>query len=273
MGISEELKKKLENLMAFLKQKKVIIAFSGGVDSSLLAYLSHKYAAKTLLLIASSSLFSEKELREATQFAENYEIPYLIVENEPLEDELFIANSPNRCYLCKTILYSEMLNIKEQNDFDVIVDGTNKSELQDYRPGFKALKELGISIPYVDLNISKNEIRNLSKHFNLSVQSKPPNACYATRIAYGLKLNKDLLNKIRIAEEFLKNEYGFTQLRVRYHQGELIRIELLKSEMFSICNKSDFQKIEEELRDLGFEYITLDIEGFRTGSMNRMINI
>ncbi|MFO7796426.1 MAG: ATP-dependent sacrificial sulfur transferase LarE [Promethearchaeati archaeon] len=273
MGLSEELKKKLESLVEFFKEKKVIVAFSGGVDSSLLAYLSNKYAAKTLLLIASSSLFSEKELREATQFAENYEIPYLIMEFDPLEDELFVANSPNRCYLCKTVLYSEILNIKEQNDFDVIVDGTNESELQDYRPGFKALKELGISVPYIDFNISKNEIRVLSKHFNLSVHSKPANACFATRVAYGVELNKDLLSKIRIAEEFLKNEYDFTQLRVRYHQGDLIRIELLKNEMFRICNDSDFQKIEEKLKDLGFEYITLDIKGFRTGSMNRMINL
>lgn len=272
MGISNELKRKLEKIINFLKEKKAVIAFSGGIDSSLLGFLSKKYAKKTLLVIGSSVLFSDKQILEATQFADQYNIPYIILELEPLEDELFTHNPPNRCYICKKMLYSEILNIKEQNEYDIVIDGTNITELKEHRPGYKAIKELGISTPYIDYDIEKRDIRALSAHFNLKVSSKPANACFATRIEYGLSLSKELLKKIKSAENFLKKEFNLTQVRVRYHQGDLVRIELLKKEIFDICDEQNFIKIEKKFKELGFTYITLDLEGFESGSMNRVLN-
>lgn len=272
MAISNQLKKKLDNLITFFKKRKVIIAFSGGIDSSLLAFLSKQYAEKTLLVIGSSVLFSDKEIREALEFAERNDISYLTIELDPLENEFFVNNPPNRCYLCKKMLYSEILNIKEQNEFDVIVDGTNVSELDEHRPGYKVIEELNISAPYVDFDIDKKDIRALSKYYDLSVQSKPASACFATRIEYGLPVNKQILHKIKSAEQFLKDEFDLTQLRVRYHQGYLVRIEFLKNDLFNICNEKNFQTIKKKFKSLGFRYITLDIEGFESGSMNRNLD-
>ena len=268
MGLSNIFEKKLRSLISFLDSKKVIVAFSGGVDSSLLAFLSKKYAKETLLITERSILYPEDEIEEASQFAKSYKIPHMIIERDPLDDKDFQCNPENRCYICKTGLYNEILEIKKSKNFDVVVDGSNVDDLSDYRPGMQALKELEISTPYIDYNINKEEIREISKHFDLYVQSKPSMACFSSRIPYGQIINEEKIKMIREAEKFLKSKFNLKQLRVRLHEGKLARIEFLPEDIPKILTIENMMTIKLKLKELGFTYITVDIEGFRSGSMN-----
>jgi len=182
MNLSKSLEMKLNNLIAFFKDKRVVVAFSGGVDSSLLAFLSNKYAKKTLLITEKSILYPDDEIKLTSEYAKKYGITHLIVERDPLKDENFRVNPKNRCYICKTGLYKDIIKIKEERNFDLILDGSNIDDLSDYRPGMQALKELNITTPYIDFKINKQEIRELCKYFNLEVQSKPSMACFSSRI-------------------------------------------------------------------------------------------
>ncbi|TKJ22743.1 MAG: TIGR00268 family protein [Promethearchaeota archaeon Loki_b32] len=271
--ISKNLNLKLKKLKSFLEGKKVIVAFSGGVDSSLLAFLTNKYAKDTLLITERSNLYPEEEIREASQFANNYGIEHKIIERDPLEDKEFQCNPSNRCYICKTGLYNDILKIKNLKKFDIILDGSNADDLSDYRPGMQALKELNISTPYIDYNINKTEIRQISKLFDLDVQSKPSMACFSSRIPYGQIINEKKLDMIREAERFLKNRFELRQLRVRLHEENLARIEFLPDDLANVLTAKNLELIKSKLKELGFTYITIDIEGFRSGSMNEVLDL
>ena len=271
MYLTKNLNDKLENLASFLKSKKVIVAFSGGVDSSLLAYLSNKYAKEALLVTEKSILYPDEEIQLTSNFAKKYAIAHLIIERDPLEDEEFRCNPKNRCYICKTGLYKDILKIKEERIFDIILDGSNLDDLDDYRPGMQALKELNIATPYINFKINKQEIREISKFFNLDVQSKPSMACFSSRIPYDQDINEEKLYMIREAERFLSNTYNLRQLRVRLHLGKLARIELMPEDIMKIMTIENIVKIKEKFKKLGFCYITVDLEGFRSGSLNEVL--
>ncbi|MFW9877699.1 MAG: ATP-dependent sacrificial sulfur transferase LarE [Candidatus Thorarchaeota archaeon] len=273
MGLSYILEDKLKRLICFLDNKKVIVAFSGGVDSSLLAFLSSKNAKKTLLITEKSILYPDEEIEEAKQFAEKHNVKHMIIERNPLDDKDFKCNPTNRCYLCKAGLYKEILEIKNSKHFDVILDGSNMDDLSDYRPGMQALKDLQISTPYIDFNINKDEIRELSKFYDLLVQSKPSMACFSSRIPYGQIINEEKLIMIREAEKFLKKTFNLEQLRVRLHENKLGRIEILTSDFPKILTKENIETIKNKLNGLGFTYITVDLEGFRSGSMNEVLKL
>ena len=273
MEISENLNLKLKELKSFLIGKRVVVAFSGGVDSSLLAFLSKKYAKDTLLITERSILYPEEEIKGASQFANKHDIEHKIIERDPLKDKEFQCNPSNRCYICKTGLYNDILKIKNSKKFDVILDGSNADDLSDYRPGMQALKELNISTPYIDYNINKTEIRQISKFFNLDVQSKPSMACFSSRIPYGQIINEKKLDMIREAERFLKNSFEIKQLRVRLHEENLARIEFLPNDFVNVLTAKNLELIKSKLKELGFTYITIDIEGFRSGSMNEVLDL
>ena len=272
-AIKIALRKKLDDLKAFFQEKKVIVAFSGGVDSSLLAFLSKKYAKETLLITEKSILYPDYEIEEAKQFAIEHNIKHKIIERDPLKDQDFQCNPSNRCYLCKTGLYNDILQIKNSLGFDIVLDGSNMDDLSDYRPGMQALKELKISTPYIEFKIEKNEIRELSKFFNLKVQSKPSMACFSSRIPYGQIINEKKLVMIRESEKFLKDTFNLKQLRVRLHENSLARIEILPQDMPYILTPPNLELIRNKLKELGFTYITVDIEGFRSGSMNEVLDL
>ncbi len=273
MELTENLRKKLNNLISFLKEKKVIVAFSGGIDSSLLAFLSKKYAKDTLLITERSILYPEEEIEESSQFAKSFGINHMIIERDPLKEEDFQCNPLNRCYICKTGLYNDILEIKNLKNFDVIIDGSNADDLSDYRPGMQALKELKISTPYIDYNINKSEIREISKFYELDVQSKPSMACFSSRIPYGQIISEKKLIMIREAEKFLKNTFNLKQLRVRLHEESLARIEFLPEDLLNILTANNMKLIGTKLKELGFTYVTIDIEGFRSGSMNEVLDL
>lgn len=271
--LSKNLDLKLQELISFLSGKKVIVAFSGGVDSSLLAFLSKKYAKDTLLVTEKSILYPEEEIKEASHFASAHSINHMIIERDPLKDEKFQCNPSNRCYICKTGLYSDIIEIRDSKNFDLILDGSNIDDLSDYRPGMQALKELKISTPYIDFNINKNEIREISKFYDLDIQSKPSMACFSSRIPYGQIINEKKLYMIRESEKFLKNKFDLDQLRVRFHEESLARIEFMPEDLPKILSVENLKLIKNQLKEIGFTYITIDIEGFRSGSMNEVLDL
>jgi uncharacterized protein len=273
MELSNSLEKKLNKLISFLRGKKVLVAFSGGVDSSLLAFLSGEYAKETLLITEKSILYPDEEIEETKQFAEKYNIQHMIIERDPLKDKDFQCNPENRCYLCKTGLYEDIINVQREKNFDTILDGSNADDLLDYRPGLQALKELNIFTPYIEYNISKQDIREISKYFNLSVQSKPSMACFSSRVPYGQEINEAKLYRIREGEKFLKETFKLKQLRVRHHENALARIEFLKEDLPKVLEYENLNLIKEKFKEIGFKYITVDLEGFRSGSMNEVLTL
>ncbi|MGQ4872507.1 MAG: ATP-dependent sacrificial sulfur transferase LarE [Promethearchaeia archaeon] len=273
LNVDNNLQNKLKQLTDFFKNKKVVVAFSGGVDSGVLAYLSNKYAKETLLITEKSILYPEDEIKEAKMFAKKYNIPHKIIERDPLEHELFRKNPLNRCYICKKGLYEDIKKIAASKGFDIIIDGTNIDDLSDYRPGLDALKELEIEMPYIKFKINKNEIRKIAELFNLEIELKPSMACFSSRIPYNQEITEEKLERIQKAEQYLKKTFNLSQLRVRYHENDLARIEILPEEFNIILNKAAFSQICQELKNLGFNYITLDMEGYRSGSMNEPLKI
>jgi len=264
--LSEKLKKKLDGLIALLKAQKVIVAFSGGIDSSLLAYLSKKNAEETLLITMKSLLYSEEETEEARNFALNYNIPHLFLETEPLSNEEFSQNKINRCYTCKKDIFAKILKVKEERGYNLVIEGSNITDLGDYRPGLDALKELNILSPYIKAD------RLVSKYFQLETESKPSGACFASRIPYNQVITESKLKMIENAEKFLKDSFNLTQLRVRYHDEKIARIEVLKKDLEKIINDKSIDKIIDKFKEIGFCYITIDLEGFRSGSLNEILS-
>jgi uncharacterized protein len=250
---------------------KVLVAFSGGVDSTLLL----KVAQDTLgdknvfAVTARSPLYPERELSGVKKLIQTLEARHRLIESNELAIPGFSENPPNRCYYCKKKLFRELLDIAKEEGIPFIVEGSTLDDDKDHRPGRMAIQELGVRSPLKEALFTKKEVRELSKEFELSTWDKPSFACLASRFPYGEEITEQGLRMVDEAEDFLFG-LGFKQVRVR-HYGTLARIEILNEEMSRLMNGSLREKVVSHLREIGYRYITLDLQGFRSGSMNEVL--
>ncbi|MBE9509912.1 MAG: ATP-dependent sacrificial sulfur transferase LarE [Bacteroidetes bacterium] len=243
----------------------VAVAFSGGVDSSLMIYVAHKILKnKAKAYTIKTPYIANRELDEAKEFCGNFKIPMQILEL-PFDNAL-LNNPDDRCYICKTILFKKLKEISRQDGYNFVVDGTNHDDQNDFRPGLKALAELEIRSPFKEAGITKKEIRDISKHYGLPTWDKPAYACLLTRMPHNNTVSSNDLRRIELAEKFLIDS-GFRTVRVRSH-NDLARIEVNQENISKLANISLSKKITKKLKQLGFIYVTLDLEGYRTGSLN-----
>ncbi len=254
--------KKLQEILEGLHS--VLVARSGGVDSSYLLKIARDVlgADRVLAVTAVSEIHPRREIREALALAATLGVRHRVLEGSVTEDVL--RNSPDRCYYCKKELYTSLLRLAEEEGLQAVVDGANIDDLKDYRPGSKAIAELGIKTPLQEAGLSKEEIRHASRSLALPSWSKPALACLASRIPYGEKITPEKLQQVEQVEEFLL-QLGFRQVRVRHH-GSVARLELLGDDRQKALARAE--QITAACRDAGFSYAALDLSGYRQGSMN-----
>lgn len=257
---------KLDELKKYLRGLgKVAVAFSGGVDSTFLLTVAHEVLGDNVLaLTAASKFIPRRELIEAEKFCAAAGIKQIIFEADVLNIDGIKGNPANRCYLCKRALFENFLRLAEDK---ILVEGSNTDDDGDYRPGMRALAELKIKSPLREVGLSKAAIRELSREMNLPTWNKPSMACLASRFVYGEPLTEEKLSQVEAAEEFLLSA-GFTQLRVRIH-GNLARLEVSPENFSKLLNLRGV--IVDKLKSLGFTYVTLDLQGYRVGSMNETL--
>jgi len=267
----DQLEQKYHDLIEYLKSLgSVAVAFSSGVDSTFLLKAAREaLGEKAIAVTAKSCSFPERELKEAKRFTEENGIVHLIVDSEELDIEGFSDNPPNRCYLCKHELFSKMKDIAVKNGINEVVEGSNMDDLGDYRPGLTAIQELGIKSPLRHVGLTKDEIRRLSKNLGLPTWEKQSFACLSSRFPYGESITPEKLGMVDQAEQLLL-DLGFRQVRVRHH-GTLARIEISEDQFPLIMEKKNRDKIFARFKEIGFTYVSLDIAGYRTGSMNETL--
>ncbi len=269
----QEVDQKLAQLKALLKKLgSVVVAFSGGVDSTFLLKVAQEVLRdKVLAVTIDSNSFVKKELREAQAFCEQQGIVQEVCKFNELEVEGFCQNPPNRCYICKKALFQNLLEIAKEHKIAFVVEGSNIDDEGDYRPGMQAVKELGICSPLREVGLTKQEIRQLSRNYGLAVWNKPSSACLSSRFAYGEQITREKLKMVEQAEQFLQ-DLGFMQVRVRVH-GSLARIEVLLEEIPQLMLQDNRKRIAEKLKEYGFSYVTMDLCGYRIGSMNESLTV
>jgi uncharacterized protein len=267
--MNSDLQKKADHLESLIKQyTSVLVAFSGGVDSTLLAFICKKVLGdKTVLVTATSSTYPQRELDDARAIGSSFCLKHLFITSEELDIPEFSKNPHDRCYYCKKELFSKLLEVAHEQGCDTVFDGNNIDDIGDYRPGRRAIKELGVVSPLELASLTKQDIRELSRHYNLPTSEKPAMACLSSRIPYGEEITNEKLRRIEKAENFLADS-GFTQFRVRSHE-DLARLEFISSEI----EKAFLQRVEihKALKTAGFSYVCIDLQGYRTGAMNEVL--
>ena len=262
----KEKKARLEKILA--GYDTLIVAFSGGVDSTLLLAVAGKVLNKRVVAVTFASPFQpRREIQTAIDMAKTLDVTHSVLRTETIDPRELIANTRDRCYVCKKQLGEKLLAIARKLNIGTIAHGANLDDLDDFRPGFKAAQEIGMAAPLIDAGFTKTDVRALSKEMGLDTWDKPAMACLATRIPYDTPITLEALDKIDRAETVIL-EAGFSTCRVRYH-GNCARIELLPAELERMLDKSCRESIAGMLRDIGFLYVAIDLEGYSQGKMNR----
>jgi uncharacterized protein len=265
-------KSQLDKIELWLKAcNGTITAFSGGIDSALVLFLSRKYLGKekAIGVISASESLKDKDHKIAVDFCTKHDIELVTIKTKELADKNYNTNPSNRCYFCKTHLYTELNTVKEKYPNYEILNGTNKDDFGDYRPGLTAANENNIKSPLAELNFTKHDIRELAKYLGIEIWDKPASPCLSSRIPYGYKITSNKLKQIEEAEEIL-NSFGFSTVRVR-HYGDLCKIEVPKDRIDEL--KLIYNKISSEILTLGFENCIIDKEGLVSGNLNKVLNL
>ena len=271
--VSTELERKRETLYSRLRSTgRVMVAYSGGTDSAYLAFAAHQVlGADMLAVIADSPSLSRAHLRDAVDFAESRGIPLRVIDTSELEDPDYVRNDSSRCFHCKDELFKVMADAGGPLQFASVAYGMNVDDIGEFRPGQKAAAQHHVLAPLADAGLSKEEIRTLARQEGLRIWDKPASACLSSRIAYGLPVTRETLDSIEKGEEVLF-AMGFRQFRVRHH-GELVRIEIAREELARMLSLSMFEQASAALKKIGYKYVTLDLEGYRSGSMNALLPV
>lgn len=270
---SVSLQEKVDRLYDCLRDyEKVIVAFSGGVDSTFLAEAAqHALGDNALAVTAISDSYPIREMKAAQDIAKQIGIRFETVNTEELELEGYASNPTDRCFFCKTELFDKLHPIADKYNVGTIVYGAIPDDVGDHRPGMDAAKQMGIQAPLIDVDITKAEIREISKAWDLPTWDKPAFACLSSRFPYGMRITRKLLRQVDDAEQYLY-DLGIRQFRVRHH-GELARIELEADEMSRLYQKETRTRINEHFRSIGYAHVTLDLQGYRSGSLNEGVTI
>jgi pyridinium-3,5-biscarboxylic acid mononucleotide sulfurtransferase len=262
---------KEQNLRSLMRAMgSVLVAYSGGVDSAYLAFVAaRELGSAALCVLGVSPSVSEVQRAEAESIAGRFGFNFRLVETEEMNDPDYRANPNNRCYFCKSELYGKLSALAAENEIAFVLDGTNADDTGDYRPGRAAAEEKNVRSPLVEVGLTKNEIRQLSRSHGLPSWDKPASPCLSSRIAYGVPVTIERLSKIERGENILR-KLGFREFRVRVHD-ELARLEIAPNELAKALNLETAEHLANEFRKLGFRYVTLDLEGFRSGAMNEVL--
>ena len=267
-----EVEEKLSKLKEVVSRlESVVIAFSGGVDSTLVAKVCYDTLKdNSMAVTARSETYPDFEFKESQKLASEIGIKHLVVDTSELAIEGFANNPPERCYFCKTELFGKLKEIAKEHGFLNVVDGANLDDTQEFRPGLKASKELNVRSPLKEAGLAKKDIREVSKLLNLPNWNKPAYACLSSRFPYGQSITEEKISMVAEAEKYLRG-LGLIQFRVRHHET-IARIEILPEDIYILTNSPVREELTAEFKKIGFTYVTLDLEGYRSGSMNEILS-